>query len=331
MVLPHIGLDETLIGAFCLMPYSVRPLNALAGRAASAGAQPQHGGVPQCHVLVVEDDVETLEEFAELVEGLGYDCWRASDARSALRMIAEDSRIGIVVTDIQMPGMDGLSFLDQLSARFAFIRPIVPVVVTGHSTVAAAVQAMRANAIDFLSKPVSRDEYNSALRRASSRWAQMVGQLRLAMLTGAADTFSPGSESLPVESAPVREGPAKDPTDEELQALVRSLISSRLRRSDFFSADLFADPAWDILLDLASARLAGKAVPVSSACAAAFVPTSTALRWIRHLVKAGLVKRWTDPSDRRRDLVELNDHAMDAMRSYLVGLFQRRNAARLPL
>ena len=315
------------------MPYSVRPLNALAGRGAAQPSQQAHGGVPQCHVLVVDDDAAMLEEYVELVEGLGYDCWSASDARTALRMVSEDSRIGIVVTDIQMPGMDGLSFLDQLAARFAFIRPIVPVVVTGHASVAAAVEAMRANAIDFLTKPVSREDYSGALRRASARWAQLVGQLRLAMLTGAADHFvsMPEASAATAEIAAPRDVAVKDPTDEDLQSLVRSLISSRLRRSDFFSADLFADPAWDILLDLASARLAGKAVPVSSACAAASVPTSTALRWIRHLVKAGLVRRWTDPSDRRRDLVELNDHAMEAMRSYLVGLFQRRSAARLPL
>lgn len=272
--------------------------------------------VPDCHVLVVDDDPGALEEYAETIGNLGYSCHVAGRATDALRQIAADSRIAIVITDVRMPGMDGLSFLEQVSARFGLIRPIVPIVVTGFGTLEQAVQAMRLQAVDMLAKPVSEVDLAAALRRAAMRWAQQIGQLRLAAATAA------GLRAHPVEELPrpggERTGPVQGKySDEDLQCTLRAVIRNRGDRRELFKFDQFADPAWDILLDLACARLSGKTVPVLSACAAAGVPTSTALRWIRVLVEEGLIRRWSDPSDRRRDLVEIQDHAMTAMRHFI--------------
>ena len=99
--------------------------------------------------------------------------------------------------------------------------------------------------------------------------------------------------------------------------LVRRIIKLRRDRERFLPAEILADPAWDILLDLAAARLEGKAVPVSSLCIAAAVPTTTALRWIRSLTEAGLLQRRHDSQDARRSHVELADGAADAMLGYL--------------
>ena len=99
--------------------------------------------------------------------------------------------------------------------------------------------------------------------------------------------------------------------------LVRRLIKLRRDRERFLPGEILADPAWDILLDLTAARLEGKAVPVSSLCIAAAVPTTTALRWIRSLTEAGLLQRRLDSQDARRSHVELADTAADAMLGYL--------------
>ena len=58
-------------------------------------------------------------------------------------------------------------------------------------------------------------------------------------------------------------------------------------------------------------------MPVSSLCIAASVPTTTALRWIRSLMEAGLFDRYTDPADARRSHVEITDAAANAMMGYL--------------
>ena len=70
-------------------------------------------------------------------------------------------------------------------------------------------------------------------------------------------------------------------------------------------------------LDLSRAKLEGQQVSVSSVCIAASVPMSTALRWVRQMTDAGLLRRWTDPKDRRRDLIALTDATAGHMREYL--------------
>lgn len=102
-------------------------------------------------------------------------------------------------------------------------------------------------------------------------------------------------------------------------ALVRRLLRVRRDRDRFFPAEIFADPAWDMLLDLTAARLEGKPVPVSSLCIAAAVPTTTALRWVRSLTEAGLFERRTDPVDARRSYISLSGTAATAMLAYLRG------------
>ena len=100
-------------------------------------------------------------------------------------------------------------------------------------------------------------------------------------------------------------------------ALVRRLIRLRRDRDRHFPADLFADPAWDMLLDLAAARMEGTDVAVSSLCLAAAVPTTTALRWVRSLSEAGIFVRRTDPMDARRAFIGLSDQAFDAVAAWL--------------
>lgn len=99
--------------------------------------------------------------------------------------------------------------------------------------------------------------------------------------------------------------------------LVRRLIRLRRDRDRHFPAELFADPAWDMLLDLAAARMEGGKVAVSSLCVAAAVPTTTALRWIRSLSQAGLFVRRTDPVDARRAFIDLSDTANDGVQAWL--------------
>ncbi len=97
---------------------------------------------------------------------------------------------------------------------------------------------------------------------------------------------------------------------------VRNLIRVRRMRDHFFPSEIFADPAWDMLLDLIAARLAGDSVSVSSLCIAAAVPATTALRWIRTMTEAGLFVRHADPQDGRRVFIGLSDEAADGMIRY---------------
>jgi hypothetical protein len=100
-------------------------------------------------------------------------------------------------------------------------------------------------------------------------------------------------------------------------AFVRRVIDARGARRRFFDSELFADPAWDILLELYALRCEQRRTSVSKLCIAAGVPATTALRWIDKLHSDGLVEREADPFDARRVWVTLSDKAFEAMKAYL--------------
>ena len=97
----------------------------------------------------------------------------------------------------------------------------------------------------------------------------------------------------------------------------RAILRLRRLRNRYFDPSLFADPAWDMLLDLMAARLEGEQVSVTSLCIAAAVPSTTALRWIRNLIDMGLFQRRADPADGRRIYISLTDAAAQAIAAYL--------------
>lgn len=122
--------------------------------------------------------------------------------------------------------------------------------------------------------------------------------------------FDGGSDRLVRASRP----PLPDPR------LVRKIIRQRQLRARFFEGDLFADPAWEMLLDLTAARVEHVRVSVTSLCVASGMPPTTALRWIGQMTDAGLLQRVDDETDRRRAFITLTDKAADAMARYFAEL-----------
>jgi DNA-binding MarR family transcriptional regulator len=137
-------------------------------------------------------------------------------------------------------------------------------------------------------------------------------------------SMGPGSPP-PIEFGP---DPALRSIPEEA---VKWLISARRQRARFLPQDLFAEPAWDILLDLLRAEIAEQRVYVSSLCIAAGVPSTTALRYINNMVEQGIIVRRADPFDRRRIFIELSPQTSVALRRYFADVIQTREGSRSPL
>lgn len=142
------------------------------------------------------------------------------------------------------------------------------------------------------------------------------GQLQ--QLSKEAARIADALASLSQKSEAAGAGDPSLPEEGEIDAArIRALIRARRMRDRYFPPDLFADPAWDMLLDLMAARLDGQRVAVSSLCIAAAVPATTALRWIKALTEQGLFVRVADPADGRRVYIELSDTTASALLDYL--------------
>lgn len=101
---------------------------------------------------------------------------------------------------------------------------------------------------------------------------------------------------------------------------IKRIIRARGKRNDHFDSNLFADPAWDILLNLAQAEIEHRRTTISDLCHAACVPATTALRWINSMTTDGKLLRRPDAFDGRRVYISLSPESSISMRQYLRAL-----------
>lgn len=156
----------------------------------------------------------------------------------------------------------------------------------------------------------TRDDERARLQRLNEEVARIAEAL--ARLTRGEEPLATALR----EPEPGYRGPDDAPSAEITPNEIRATIRARRMRAQYFAGDLFADPAWDMLLDLFAAALERRRVSVSSLCIAAAVPPTTALRWITALHDVGLFERQADPSDRRRAYVALSPKGLQGMQGY---------------
>ena len=127
-------------------------------------------------VLIVEDDPHVLLGCQQALSLEDIPSIGVGSAEEALQQIG-DNFAGIVISDIRLPGIDGLQLLAQLKARD---RSLPVVLITGHGDISMAVGAMRDGAYDFMEKPFSPERLVDVTRRAleQRRLAREVAQLR---------------------------------------------------------------------------------------------------------------------------------------------------------
>jgi DNA-binding MarR family transcriptional regulator len=173
-------------------------------------------------------------------------------------------------------------------------------------------QAERASALAIATSNLASPHRISdvASDRNAERLRQLSDEVSRIAATLARLSTGPAAAPRAVEQSPSTEAP---PVSADT---VRLVIRARRLRARYFSEELFADPAWDMLLDLLQAEVSQLRVPVSSLCIAAAVPATTALRWLKTMVKQGLFVRRADPHDGRRVFVELAPEASHALRRY---------------
>jgi DNA-binding NtrC family response regulator len=114
------------------------------------------------YVLVVDDHDAARESIADALRQAGYRVEGVSSALEALQRLPR-AAYDCIITDLQMPGMDGLEFLQRIEPAH---RGVAVVMITAHASVPTAVQAMRRGAFDYLEKPFDVDQLEDIVRRA---------------------------------------------------------------------------------------------------------------------------------------------------------------------
>src|SRR3569833_2076844 len=162
-------------------------------------------------VLLVDDAAPLLEELREGLDMLDLPVRTASTAKEALDLMERHDELQVVVTDLQMPHIDGIELLQKLQMRRRK-RPMAAIVITGHASLDRAVGALRMHAGDFLQKPLIAEEVAHAIGRALSL----------------VEDDSAGMASAPP-------APIASPN------YLKALVAARADRDAIFQSGLFAD------------------------------------------------------------------------------------------
>ena len=183
----------------------------------------------------------------------------------------------------------------------------------GERLAAFAIAARLVAAPEAVLHDVAREGEPARLKRLNEEIARIADTL--ARLSRGDEAKADGNGS--VRDAATGFRPRMDGSNDTSPGAIRAAIRARRLREQIFGDGLFADPAWDMILDLYASHLEHRRVSVSSLCIAAAVPPTTALRWIATLVEAELFERQADPHDRRRAYIGLTDKGHQAMQRYL--------------
>ena len=117
------------------------------------------------NILIIDDEEDILDTLSDVVTQWGYLPIVARDGEDALRKF-DEVPIDLILSDIRMPKVDGLSFLDRIKK----ISPeTIIILLTGYPSVETAVKAMKSGAFDYLTKPINLEELKLKIDRGLER------------------------------------------------------------------------------------------------------------------------------------------------------------------
>jgi DNA-binding MarR family transcriptional regulator len=277
-------------------------------------------------VLIAGDSEPALARAARSVEASGVRIADKVLVEAALERIDQQASASALWVELERDGgepMDGLLARvnrDVADGRYA-------AVISAHSSLVDVLAARiddssieliidaddaeraAALAVALASRNQPFRVADAAAEKNAARLRQLSDEVSRIASTLARLSAGPGATIRPAEAPPAE-------VPEVSAETVRAVIRARRLRARYFQDGLFADPAWDMLLDLLQAEIAQLRVPVSSLCIAAAVPATTALRWLKSMTNQGMFVRRADPHDGRRVFVELAPETSIALRRY---------------
>lgn len=262
-------------------------------------------------IVVIDDDTVVLDQLARMIRETGATVYTGTSGLDALDLIRKQPPVEVLVSDIAMSGLSGLTLARTAREELGGRAPQLILTCNEPSTDLMAC-AIRAGAVGFLVKPVQRGELHGAVARALMRAASVDE----AVTCDASDASDASDDAVPTAALDSLHAPDTSRPDGVLK-MFRWMAEEQRVRAKYFEPGICTGAAWSILVELMHTTLQGKVECVSSTAVGSGVPISTALRHIEILAQMGLVERIQDSNDRRRIVIRLTGKGAGLMEKYI--------------
>jgi len=252
----------------------------------------------------------------------GYSPTAAGADADALKLAERRPVFSVVLLETSGTTPDGLHLLEALRARNYRGGRFRAICLARTRNFDHAVAALRLGAVDYLTPPLEMPRLVAAIEKAAG---EAEGASRSQPAPAIAEELARAATALAEIAARLGQEPAGEahqppPGGHPQQAVLRRALRAVRTRATVFGNGLFADPVWSMFLEIAQAELEGRRISTTSACLAAHVPGSTALRRIADLEAERLVYREPDTSDGRRSFVRCTELGLQRFLDYAAQL-----------
>ncbi|ROO13292.1 DNA-binding response regulator [Pseudomonas fluorescens] len=159
-------------------------------------------------VLVVDDQPLIVEELCEFLESSGYRCVPCESSQQAIERFSEDAEIGLVLSDLHMPDMDGIQLIQALQRLAGKHRAFEAIMLTGRADKQDVIKALRAGIADYYQKPIDLDELLEGVRRQEVALQERQKNLQLGHLNQKLQYLSESIDDLYHDLDKVRRSPS---------------------------------------------------------------------------------------------------------------------------
>jgi DNA-binding response OmpR family regulator/DNA-binding MarR family transcriptional regulator len=278
-------------------------------------------------ILLLDDDRTTLNFLDSVLTSAGFTCATVADPTQALEAVRARRQIALVVSDIYMPGLTGLQFVDQLNGLDLDWPAPAVLLLTAKPTVENAVDALRLGACDFLTKPVRPGELVDVVTRALERSRRIRAETDkktpdVELLIRQAEEIAGALRRFAVtparDATPAAPRTAVETHSPNGRVSVLDAIEGLRNLRHLYDDHKLDDVAWDLLLEMMRAEQKRNRLSVSAlTISIPGVSSTTSLRRVSELTARGYIERVPDAQDGRRDFLRLTQKARELLTDYL--------------
>ena len=284
----------------------------------------------QPRVLLIEDERELGDLYAELLCDSGLETVTAACQSDALALMRDNPSISLLITDWLLHGGDGLSLIAEVQQAFVDRRHIQFILISGHASIESAKRALSLGASAFLTKPCSDEGLIraawSAVTKAQALESseQKLNDLcaTISNLNTKAASAILGSNMRASVNAARNQTPSSVQSslvsDPVFTAQLERCISEHCKRNSFLNGHQLDTDDWIMLLVVLSASMRGAPLTVKAASSVSQLPLSTALRKLNNLERSGLIAKRDDPYDGRRVYLHQTPKAARIIEGYFL-------------